>query len=254
MEKRTADVEYPSREEIRREVGAILACGLPQKKTLWGVLGETLRSVGLKAVLGGAWGGACVLLLVLFLCLPLSVNLRNQDVTPDIIFIFSPLVYLSAYLLSGAREIAGGTYEVVMACKYNLRYLLALRMLFVSVCGLVVNAALFAFLCLRADTLVFFTLFSISLCALFLCALLFLWLLRRPRRFITVGVLALCWLLINGLLFLLPGNAYRLFIGGIPAGVYFALALCLLALSARELKKFVTAKTWEGVQAYAHRR
>lgn len=234
-----------SPDELDREIRQILDRGLIRPKGFWKYLVELHRALGMRYLFygtGSTWVITALTLLVLVLFLPLPGPEHLYAVS----FLLSPVCFLLIMLLTETMEKVNGVYELKMTLTYTVRQLAVVRILHFSLIGClfsVFTSLYFGHAVPMLDT--YLKLFSLSLTALFLCALVCAYAIRRSRSawspFAALGFWFVAALL-PYVSFTLQWNA---FLEQMPLALTVAVATGAMILLLLEIKKNLTLLTSE---------
>ena len=216
----------------------ILDKGLQKKRSLWSMLTEIYRTLGFRLVF---WDTAQAFVLTaltltgLLLFLPFSA----QTLQHTLLFGCSPLLFVVVVFFSETIERVDGLYELKLTCKYTIRQIVAFRILFFSLLGIVFSVGLTVYSANNSFEVL--RLLPLSLSALFICSFICLSLVRRFSGKLTYAIAALLWAVISFVPALAIGEKWELFLSGLPV----AITVCVLVLSCVlflvELKKYMVS-------------
>ena len=164
----------------------------------------------------------------------------------SVLFLFSPVLFLSLTLSTEVIEHYGGIYEIKMTSKYTIRQITAFRLLSFALVGMVSTILGSVIFSLTLETLQFVQLFSLTMASLFLCSLLTIYIMRRLHGGWYLG--PLIWTNIGILPMLLFHENWERLLSNLPPVVTVAVATVACALFLREIK--INTK---GVLTYAYR-
>ncbi|NGZ74018.1 hypothetical protein [Saccharibacillus alkalitolerans] len=238
------DIDYPDEREIRLHVASIVEKALPVRPSFPAYIGGMYRQLGFRHLFRDLTEIVFVLLLglgiLVFMALFMLEN-ANADSLYAFIFIVSPLLYLAVSLIFFADLRRRDTYQVEMACRYNVYQLASLRMLTFSAVCLVLNAGFVCWIALTSGQVDLLRGLLLSASSLFAFAAAFLYGMLRGRtaagRYATVGL----WPLLNAGLWIAEPHGYRVLLSGVPIYAYLGLLLLGAAIyvgQARELIHF----------------
>ena len=227
------NIEMPSREERSRSIRLIIDTTL-EKRTFCGEIKRLLTTVGLRRAFMGVGDALAAAVMVSFGTLlvisVLTVTVRNNGNAGRIlvfipILFFSPILYFTMLAFTSWKERMAGTWEVLTACRYNLRYITALREMIVTSAGIIFIPL--AILPLAASS-EYPRILIAALCAQFLygALTLFILLISESRGFYAPLLWTAAWGLF--LLILSPVQAERL-IANVPP-VFIAILLCVFLI------------------------
>lgn len=243
------NIVEPSQNEKDREIEDILSKGLSKHKSLWWYLREIYRALGLRYIFLNTWQSVFMTVAAIFgffLLYPLSAGQYIYTA----LFAVAPIFFILIVLLSETLERVGGLYELKMTCKYTVQQIVAFRVLCFSLMGAVFCAFMsiyFSRLPVVHDP---FRAFSISLCALFLCSLLTLFILRRFNWKWIHFAAVLLWMAVGFLPAWIFGERWESFLSRIPVALTVFVAVIACALFLKEIKKLMNIHNRE-VEYYA---
>ena len=122
-------------------IAAIVAAGLPEKPSLPRALRALGHSVGLRYSFCGV-GDAVAAALLVSLSALLAVAFTGANAPQPVyfwpVFALAPLLYFFLLLFTAWKERLTDTWQVLQACRFNLRHITAMRAMLVSLCSVVV--------------------------------------------------------------------------------------------------------------------
>lgn len=204
-------IEPPSRLERQREITAILDQADLKERRFLPLMAHMLKNVGfINCFRGVSWAPGLCLLVGLFSWGMISADFR-ETYPLDLNFCLQMTLFIQPLLLTGISLAACiiekqlGVWEVRAVCRYNDKYLLAFRMLFMGIVGML-SVALSLLSVHRVGGLLLVKIFLASAGAYLLCGTVLMASLRfLPEKwFWTVLVL---WYGLG--LFLLAKNFYQ---------------------------------------------
>jgi len=244
-------IPMPSPNEKRRSIDFILQ-SVPQPKSFLETTGEMLRLLGWRGLFAGVGDAIFVALMsVLFVGAVLTgIAEINGPLTGRLygaVFFFSPVAYMLLCALTAWKEHIAGVTELHNTCRFTLHHLTAVRMFCFGGAGTLVCGLTSWAVSARSGT-EFMRLFGISLCALFLFASAFLFLISRCRgvtpQIVCIGV----WCIL-GLGLCAGSNEYLNYaLKSLPLIVFFIAAAVFLALYMAETRNYFMKK---GESCYA---
>ena len=127
-----------------QHIKAILDIAMPTRKTGRAELGHLMRTVGIRYAFWGIGDVVAATLVVSFgILLTVSIFIGTQHtflITETLclvpIAILAPTLYSCLLGLTSWKERLNRTWEVVSACRYNLQYVTAIRLIVMSAVGL----------------------------------------------------------------------------------------------------------------------
>jgi hypothetical protein len=237
-------------DERDRAIEAILTKGLTRPVPIWAFLRDMWRNLGPKLIfwdLAPAVLVSCVVLLgyITLILLQLS-RLETAWNVYAMLFLFSPILFISLTVCTEAIERLGGIYEIKMTSKYTIRQITTFRLLSFALAGTVFTVLGSIFLSSAWEALQFVQLFSLALSSLFLCSLLTIYTMRRLRGGWYIG--AIIWTAIGVLPVLLFRENWDSFLSSLPPAVTLGVAVIACVFFLREIR--INTK---GVLIYAYR-
>jgi len=242
-----------SPDERDKSIEAILAGGLTRPVSTWRYLRGMYSSLGIRVIF---WESAPAMLLsavvalgYILLTAMQSAFLNAEENLSAMLFLLSPVLFISMTVSTEAIERMNGLYEIKMTGKYTIRQITAFRLLCFSLVGTVfavtANTAVYHIMTVEMQTGYFFQMLSIALCSLFLCSLLIITVMRKFRSGWYLG--AIIWAVAAMLPGLIFREAWNTFLLNIPTAVALGIAAVAYILFLREIK--ITTKE---VYSYAH--
>lgn len=234
----------PSQNEKDTAIECILSGGLLKPKSLWGYLREIYRTLGpryifldtAQAIIISAAAAAGFIILY-----PLS---PEQHIYAAL-FAEAPLFFIFTVLFTETIERVSGLYELKMTCKHTIQQITAFRILCFSLMGTVfcmLTSLYFSRLPVAHN---FLRAFSISLCALFLCAFLTIFIMRRFIRKWIYFAAMLLWVAINLLPTWIFGLRWEIFLSKIPVAITVFITIIACTLFLVEIKKLMNIRKRE---------
>ena len=249
------NIKMPSPEERRRSIDTIIKAALPEKRTLVGEIKRLFGAVGMKNAFCGVGDAVAAALMVSFgIVLAVSIftiatvnNYNDGGYFFAPVLFIAPVLYFSMLAFTSWKERMTKTFEVLASCRYNLKYVAAVRVMIVSAMGTVfipLSTLPFAF---KAE---YPRIIAAAFCAMLLYSSLTLLLLLISERKALQFAAPLLWLAGWGLpmITLTPFRVER-FIANIPSLVIVFSACALLALYLMELRVFIMRTTRRAVPA-----
>jgi hypothetical protein len=236
--ERNASIEY------------ILDQGLVKRKTFIEHLGGLYRQLGFRYLF---WDTAQIIVLVIITLVVVLTILTNTPVNMkySLLFFCSPLIFLLSMICSDATERVSGLYDLKMTCKYNLRQVNVFRIICFTLIGVVFSVCASGSIgicnrfALATDGRAAIDLMALSLASLFLCASIFLALIRRvPGRFTGIAGAAI-WLVLGVVPISVFGDRWELLLKGIPVALTIVIAIAGAGLCGYELAKLLKSNQME---------
>jgi hypothetical protein len=237
----------PAQREKEAAIENILSKGLGKPQSLRALSHEIYHVFGFRFVF---WGMAQALILsaITVAVISLSIPLLPAVFRHTVLFTCSPLLFVVVMFFSEIIERTDPLYELKMTCKYTIRQIMAFRIMCFSLLGTAFCVGITAYQSTNAYELL--RLLPLSLCALFLCSLISLFLIRRLAGKLIFALSALLWLSVTLIPVLIFGMKWEQFLSGLPAIITIGSAIAFAILFLLELKKMMSAQQME-VESYA---
>ncbi len=249
-------IEPPSRLEKQREITAILDKADLKERRFLPIIAHMLKNVGfINCFRGVGWAPGLCLLVGLFSCGMISADFKvtyplNLDFCLRMTLFIQPLLLAGISLAACIIEKQLGVWEMRAVCRYNDKYLLAFRMLFMGIVGMA-SVALSLLSVSSVGGMLVVKIFLASATAYLLCGTVLMASLRfLPEKwFWTVLVL---WYGLG--LFLLVKNSYHpgltLWMDDAPLPVLLVAALGAAVFYFWQTRQLALSKTNEKMGGY----
>ncbi|RAK17149.1 hypothetical protein B0I26_11313 [Anoxybacillus vitaminiphilus] len=252
MNKEKFKVDFPSDEDIARQISFIVKEGLPKQETFFKQVYTMYRQLGFQYLFPNSIEIAFISILIAIFLLITGLHVRDYfEAEPGsvytFIFVTSPLLYLTICSLSLYHIWDNRTYELEMTCKYDFFQLTAVRMLAFSIFCFAVNTAFIIAMVNTYHHISFVKAFLISTTGLFLFSTLTLFVLMNNQAKIVKIVLLVGWTAGNFLAFIWSKNFFLLVLNNISISVYVVITASLLVLYIKHLQKMMQFRKTEGV-------
>ncbi|MDR2770528.1 MAG: hypothetical protein LBB57_00660 [Clostridiales Family XIII bacterium] len=224
-EKREASIEY------------ILARGLTAPPRARRIVRELLCDLGPRFIFWDTAYGVVFGLLTLAPLLAITA-LAPETLRYSVATAVAPSLFLIITVFAETAERFGGLYELKQTCRYTAAQVTALRVMCYSLAGIVYSAVV-TLLCFE-EGFEFASLLSLCLSALFVCAALSLFVLRRLHGRWTGALFAAAWAFVNIAAPYGLGEGWERFLSGLPIAVSAAVALAGAAAFAYQTRKMLT--------------
>ncbi len=189
------DIPMPDREEKEVSVSVILKKGLSKKENVFTLLRDMHTVFGFRNLFFGI--GDCLYLTVLFAMLVYAaIATMARPVLHTAVFTASPILYLTAWLLSTWKEHLTDTLALQEVCKYTSVHITAVRMLCFGTVSLLADIP-FVALSAYFHAGDFWKLLLLAFCSLFVYAVLLLIVLLYVKVRFAASLLPIVWLLLN---------------------------------------------------------
>lgn len=239
----------PSPAERDKAIEHILLNGLSKPQGLWKSLCEMYRALGLRYIFCDM-AYATVMSIVMTVGFAVLYPLSPERHTYATLFAVAPVFFILVVIVTETMEKISGLYELKMTCKYTIQQITAFRVLCFSLIGAVFCAftSLYFSWLLMEENL--FRAFSLSFCAMFLCAFLTMFILRRFRWKWNHLSIMLLWTVINLFPAGILGQRWESFLAEIPVALTLLVAAAACTLFLTEIKKLMNIRKKE-VSYYA---
>ncbi len=228
----------PSQNEKDRAIENILSKGLSTPKSLWGYLCEIYRALGIRYIFLDT-GLAIIMTIIATIGFIRLYPLSLEQYPYAMLFALAPVFFLFVVLFAETIERVSGLYELKMTCKYTVQQITAFRVLCFSLMGAVFCAFTSLYFSRLPVAYDFFRAFSLSLCALFLCSFLTIFIIRRFSQNWIYFTAMLLWMAIGFLPVRVFGQWWELFFSQIPVTVTVFVAVIACALFFMEIKNLM---------------
>jgi hypothetical protein len=224
--------------EKHKAIDDILLKGLQRPRSAWSLFGEIRQLLGFRFLFWDT-AQAFVLSAITLTGVLLFLLFSPESSKHAILFACSPLLFMIVLVFSETAERTGALYELKLTCKYSIRQIAACRIMCFSLPGIVFCLGVSAYQSGAAHPLL--QLLPLSLCALFLCAVISLIFIRRfAGKWVFVSAV-LFWIVITVIPALIFGNRWELFLSGLPAFVTVGVAILSAVLFLLEIRKLLNA-------------
>ena len=139
MNKERFNVPDLDDQTVRIQIDKIVSVGVKPKQSFPSYLKSMMQQVGLRHIFSDRLEITFITLLVTMM-IGLMVFLPYYSEIHDMygyIFLLSPILFLVLSIFTYVRKTQNHTYDVEMACKYNVYQIIAFRMLVFSVFSIV---------------------------------------------------------------------------------------------------------------------
>lgn len=234
----------PSQNEKDLAIEKILSNGLSKPKKLWRYLWDIYRALGFRYIFLDTVNAMIMTTTVTIgfaLLYPFSFE-KHLNAT---LFAMAPVFFISIVLFTETIERSRGLYEIKMTCKYTIQQVTAFRVLCFSLMSAAFSILINLYFSRLQDTYDFFRAFSLSLCDLFLCSFLTIFIMRRFKwKWMHFSVILL-WISIGFVPTWIFGEQWELFLSQIPVSIatFFAIIACVLFLM--EIKNLMNIRKSE---------
>lgn len=227
--------------EKDRAIEEILSKGLSKPKSLWEYICEIYRTLGFRYVFFDM-AHAVILTVIAITGFIILYPLTSAQHIYTALFAVAPVFFVFIVLFTETIEKVSGLYDLKMTCKYTVQQITAFRVLCLSLVGGVfstLTSLYFSWVFIVND---FFRAFSLSLCALFLCAFLTIFIIRRFNwKWNHISVI-LFWVVIDLLPTWILGEQWELFLAQMPVAITMFAAVLACVLFLMETKKLMVVR------------
>lgn len=225
----------PSQYEKDKAIEIILAKGLRKPKSLWGYVSNIYATLGLRYIFFDMAFPIIMTVIATFGFIVLYPLTLEQHIYA-MVFAIAPIFFVFIVLFSEMAERVNGMYELKMTCKYTIQQISAFRVLCFSLLGTVFCTFISLYFSLLWVDYSFYKILSLSLCALFFCALLTLFLMRHFNwKWIHFAVMLL-WLVIGYIPMSIFGERWEYYLSQVPVAITMLVALIACNLFLMEVK------------------
>lgn len=239
------NIKMPSNDERKRNIGRIVKFSLPPKRTVLSEIKRLLTTVGIKYAFRGVLDAAAAALLVSFVfvfaaSLVVASSIAS-DITPRYAFsptvFLAPVFYFSLLAFTSWKERMSGTWQLLTTCRYNLKYIAAIRVMVVSAGGVIfIPLATLPIV----GTAVYLKILLAAFCSMFFYSGLTLFALLISESLTFQLSAPLVWIIGWGLsLAVYTPVKVESLLANVPIAYSAVAALVLLALYLAELRLFV---------------
>lgn len=250
MNKKKFYIEMPEDKKIQSEINQILQRGMKPKESFLAFLKTIYHQVGFKHL----FADRLELLFILFTCSALFVllfssnglSLINEQEIYSLIFLVSPTLFIVFALYTYSTKILNHTYDVEMACKFNVYHIIAFRMLTFSVVSILINVMTILMISVKFEDIGFLRAMMISTTALFLFSVFFLYAMMKRQTMKAVLTIIVIWTLINLILRVANNELYTDMLVNVPLFIHAIVLISSVGCYFIYLKKLIHFKHEEG--------
>jgi len=253
------NIEMPNKDERKRAISEIVDIALPQKTTLRGEVKRLYKTVGIKNAfcgVGDAVAAAIMISVILGTAASIfiieSINIANAGLNTGLnpqfalpfrylpLILLAPVLYFSLLAFTSWKERMSGTWQVLSVCRYNLKFITAVRVIIVSLAGAVFLIAITLPLSVYPE---YPRMLGFAFCAMFFYGSFTLLTLMISESKAKQGILPIIWFIVWTFLCLVAPRETEGFLSGIPITILIAVAVGLCALYLFEMRLFVLRST-----------
>ncbi len=228
----------PSQYEKDKAIEDILSKGLSKPKSLLGYLGNLYSALGLRYIFFDM-AFPIVMTVIATIGFIVLYPLTLKQHLYATLFAIAPLFFIFMVLFTETMEQINRLYELKMTCKYTIQQIAAFRVLCFSLLGTILCTFISLYFSQLLVAYSFFKTVSLSLCALFLCAFLTIFLMRHFNwKWIHFSAMLL-WIMISFMPIWISGERWELFLSQIPAAITMFVAVIACNLFLMEIKKLM---------------
>lgn len=257
MNKEKFHIPMPDDITVQSEINTIVSLSMQGEKSFFHYVQTMYRQVGLRYLLSDGAGHVYLLLVILTLVgfVMMSPEPPHAEAVDLYAFIFltSPLLFLALSMCTFAHKVRNGTYEVEMACKYNVYQMTALRMLVFSIVSILINAMTILSMVIVHNDVHFVRAFMISLTALFTFSIIFLYAMVKRQSGVVATGIAVGWILGNQLLRFFYSSLYTDLLIQMPLVVHATVLIGSLYGYIHYLHRLLHIQFTEGEGSYDRR-
>jgi hypothetical protein len=249
VKKDQFNIPIPDDSTIECQISQIVSKGLVKRESFSSYLRSMVQQVGWRHLFSDRLELSFILSIVIgiysvFLIMPFQVEIQDLYA---FIFLLSPILFLAFSIYTYVNKTQNATYDVEMACKYNIYQVIAFRMLAFSVTTMILNTLAIAFIAMKFEEIQFIRAFMLSGTSLFLFSIILLVALmnRRTKGIVTVTIAV--WIMSNTILKSVNNEFYNGVLLHIPVIVYAVVLIGCVFIYMSYLKKLIVFKQAEGV-------
>ena len=249
MKKDKFKIPIPDDSTIESQISQIVSKGLVKRESFSSYLRSMVQQVGWRHLFSDRLelsfiASIAIGLYSLFLIMPFQVEIQDLYA---FIFLLSPILFLAFSIYTYMNKTQNATYDVEMACKYNVYQVIAFRMLAFSVSTMILNTLAIAFIAMKFEEIHFIRAFMLSGTSLFLFSIILLVALMNRRTKGIVIVTITVWIMGNTILKSANNEFYNGVLLHIPVIVYAVVLIGCVFIYMSYLKKLIVFKQAEGV-------
>ncbi len=225
----------PTNSEKEKSIENILSKGLSKPDGLMQFCYKMYQALGFKYIFFDL-SQAIIMSVAITVGFYFFYSLSPQRNVYSTLYAVSPLFFITVVFLTEFFERNGSLYELKMTFKYTIQQVIIFRILFYSLISMVI--------CIFISSIIpnkynFLRAVSITLSALFICALFTIYIMRRFKgRWVHFTSLAV-WIAAVLLPVLILGERWELLLSQIPIGITTTMAVIGFILYLNEIKKLI---------------
>lgn len=229
-------------EERERDIEILNALERKNESNMLTIAKEFISVTGVKGLLNGIADVVAVSMVIticFFIGIYMYLGFGVQNVY-SMVFIFSPILYASIFLLSYIKEVQTNTIYIQMSCRYTFFHVLVFRMLLNSGLSVLFNLVYIVTLNSMFHINVIKAL-ALSFSSLMFFSVLLLKSLRYRNKLFGFSFVAAVWFGLNLLSFYGIRELYIHFIAQIPISILVFTTVIFMALYGKELRNMMKA-------------
>lgn len=199
------NIPAPDEKEKSKSIKKIIKSGLIKRKTVFSVIFDLACNLGIKNIFWGV--GDCILtaLACTAVCLGFwTASVKNfpggEEYPYSVLFMITPLFYVSANILSALKESSAGILEIKAACKYTPSHLAVFRMMTFSAANMILVIPPVAALSKIIDDAAFLKLLLTSYASLLIYSFCSAALLCKTSKLFYHAAFPAVWVMLSGVL------------------------------------------------------
>lgn len=225
----------PTNSEKEDAIENILSRGLSKPDNLWDFCCKMYRVLGLKFILFDI-SQAIIMAVAVTIEFILLYSLSSQQYIYSTLFAVSPLFFIAVIFFTKFIERNDSLYELKMTFRHTIQQIIIFRILCYSLISMV--TCIFMSISIPAKYN-FLRAASISLSALFICAIITIYIMRRFKGPWIHFTSLIVWVAIVFLPVFIFGERWELILSQIPIGITIAVGAIGFILYLIELKKLI---------------
>ncbi|MDR7855853.1 hypothetical protein [Tissierella sp.] len=231
----------PTNSEKENAIENILSQGLSKPDGLWDFCYRMYCSLGFKFIFFDI-SQAIIMAVAITIGFILFYPLSSQQHVYSTLFAVSPLFFITVIFFTEFIERNDSLHELKMTFKHTIQKIIIFRIL----CYSLISMVICIFLSISMpDKYNFLRAASITLSALFICALLTIYIMRRLKgRWIHFTSLV-AWVATAFLPVLILGERWELLLSQIPIGITITVGVIGFILYLNEIKKLINMNKME---------
>lgn len=231
----------PDQREKNISIEYVLNNGLSKPKSLLHYLREIYCTLGSRYVfMNTAW--AIIISAIAATAFILFYPLSHEENIYSTLFACAPVFFICVVMFTESIERTGEMYELKMTFKYTIQQVTAFRILCFSFLGTISCMIISFFFSRLPVSFDFVKAFSVSLCSLFICALLTIFIMEHFNRTGVYFSAMFAWIIISLLPSWIFGQTWELFLSDIPVAITTLIAIVIFYLFLLEIKKIMICK------------